>query len=388
MSSGGALRVALVYDDSLDRPGGIPAYLASVARALSARGHHVEVLVGETRQAELAGCPVHSLARNLHVRFNGNRLSIPARPRRSEIRRLAARGSFDVVHVQVPYSPLMAGQLLGALPAGCAVVGTFHVASERMLPRLGARLLSRACAPTLARFDEIACVSYHAAGFAAETFGLADARIVTNMVDLAWWQDEPLSEGNGPLIAFVGALVPRKGPEILLEAFARVHGQRPGARLVMAGAGPLASRLQRRAARLGLSDAVTLTGAISEQDKRRLLRRAQLACFPSRFGESCGVVLLEAMAAGTPLLAGDCPGYAETLHAASGSLCPPVAELLAERVVELLDDEPQRAQLRREQRRVVEAYRHDAVVEDVLALYRRARARRGGRAPARLPLAA
>lgn len=250
MSAEGALRVALVYDDSLDRPGGIPQYLASLASGLSARGHHVDVLVGETHQAELAGCQVHSLARNLHVRFNGNRLSIPTRPRRSEIRRLAARASFDVVHVQVPYSPLMAGELLRALPASCAVVGTFHVASERTLPRLGARLLARACAPTLVRFDEIACVSQHAAGFAAETFGLADARIVTNMVDLAWWQDEPRSAGNSPLIVYVGALVPRKGPEVLLEAFGRVHGQRPGARLVMAGGRPprLAPAAPRRPA--------------------------------------------------------------------------------------------------------------------------------------------
>jgi phosphatidylinositol alpha-mannosyltransferase len=316
------------------------------------------------------------------VRFNGNRLSMPTRPRINEIRRLAAHGAFDVVHVQVPYSPLMAGQIIGALPGSCAVVGSFHVASERALPRVGARLLSRACGRTLARFDEIASVSHHAAAFAAETFRLSATRISTNMVDLVWWQGEPRSAHAEPLIAYVGALVPRKGPQVLLEAFARVHRQHPSARLVMAGAGPLAARLRRRTAQLGLSQAVTLTGAINERDKRKLLRGAQLACFPSRFGESCGVVLLEAMAAGTPVLAGNCAGYAETLREAPDSLCLPMPGPLSERMLELLGDERQRAWLRRQQRAVVETYRVDAVVEDVLALYRRARVRRNGPAPA------
>lgn len=372
------LDVALVYDDSLDRPGGIPQYLTTLAGALRRRGHRVALVVGATEQHEVAGCPVHSMSRNVGVRFNGNRLSMPVLPHVTRVRALA-RQKFDVVHVQVPYSPLMSGLLIGSLPACTAVVGTFHVASERLLPRLGLRLLGVACTRGRRRFDETVCVSNHARRFGARAFGLQQAQIVPNMIDLRIWETIRAGPTTHPTVAFVGALVPRKGAGVLLEAFARVRRHRPEARLVLAGDGPLRARLYRRAQALNIEDAVELPGRLSEEQKMRLLASARVACFPSRYGESFGIVLLEAMAANGPaLLAGANAGYAETLRDLPEALCLPEPGPLADRLAAFLDDDLARRRQRDDHAALLRRFDADRVCEQVLAVYDRALAGRLG----------
>ena len=159
-------------------------------------GHDVVLVVGDTSAKSFAGCPVQSLARNVKVRFNGNVLSMPVLANRDAIRSLVRDGAFDVVHVQVPYSPIMAGRLIRELPDDVALVGTFHVASERLAPRLGAQLLSAWTTVTRRRFDEMICVSRHAATFARSTFGIRSPAIVPNMVDVrAFWRPRAPAPG-------------------------------------------------------------------------------------------------------------------------------------------------------------------------------------------------
>ncbi len=159
--------------------------MTTLGKALARRGHRVEYLVGGSAVAEVDGAVVHSLARNIKVRFNGNALSMPAWSRGRELRDVLVSGRYDVLHVQVPYSPLMAGRLVARADPSCAVVGTYHVASERVLPRVGARLLRMLKLRSAPRFDEIVSVSRVAAEFAATYSGMEAERIVPNMLDLA-----------------------------------------------------------------------------------------------------------------------------------------------------------------------------------------------------------
>jgi len=376
------LRIGLAYDDSLDRVGGIAQYLTTLGSSLARRGHRVTYLVGESRMDSLGGVPVHSLSRNVAVRFNGNRLSIPAVGDREAIDTLLAENDFDVLHVQMPYSPIVAGRLIRGVDEATAVVGTFHVASDRRLPKLGAVALARATARSLRRFDRIVSVSPVAAEFARATFGVTGP-VVPNMVDLEAMRVDSaaLAPVRGePRIVFVGSLVPRKGVLPLLRAFEVLRASHRKATLTIAGDGPLRSRLERRVSRAGLAPAVDFLGTVSEADKARLLAGADIACFPSLFGESFGVVLLEAMAVGAGVVVGGRnPGHRAVLDAREESLVDPRdTAAFAARLEQLADDPDLRLSIRRSQRRIVARYDVDRVTDAVLAIYRDAIAARTG----------
>jgi phosphatidylinositol alpha-mannosyltransferase len=378
-----ALRVALVYDDSLDRLSGVRQYVTTLGAELTRRGHEVVYLVGESSIDELSGVPVHSLSHNLSVRFNGNVLSMPVRSRRQAIERLAP--GFDVVHVQVPFSPLMAGRVITALTPAQALVGTFHVFSEQYYARLGARLLAAATPRTLGRFDRFVAVSESAAEFARVAFRRQPV-VVPNMVDvegiaaMAYGARQGGVSQSSARVVYLGRLVTRKGVADLVRAFADVVAAHPSASLVIAGDGPERRPLTELVHRLGLRDVVRFVGTVGEAEKARLFRSAAIACFPSRCGESFGVVILEALAAGADAVVGGANrGYRDLLADTPTALVLPAE--LAEALTALLRDSSQRRDLRDRQRVLLERYDVRAVTDALLDLYREAlRARRGSRA--------
>lgn len=385
--SGGGLKVGLVYDDTIDRYGGIPLYVTTLGKALVRRGHRVEYLVGDSMLAEVGGSPVRSLARNVGVRFNGNALSMPAWSRGRDLRKVLESGRFDVLHVQVPYSPLMAGRLLTRIDPGCAVVGTHHVASARPLPRMGARLLRALKLRSAPRFDEMISVSGVAAEFAANCSRMNPGPIVPNMLDLTTVSARPRVRCEESAdIVFVGRLVPRKGARQLIDAIALLDqgGDRP-TRVAIVGDGPLRRRLENRVDRAGLADRVAFLGGLGEQQKIALLSQAKIACFPSLYGESFGLVILEALAAGADaVVAGSNPGYRELLGDAGGLVDPGETRAFAARLQQLLDDADARRRLGTRQRRLLDDYDSDSIVESVLDVYHEAlRRRRGSVVPLR-----
>ncbi len=370
-----SLNVGLVFDDSIERTSGISHYLRALAASLLDAGHQVTHLVGGGADGVQGGARVISLARNVQVRFNGSVASMPLWCDRSRLARVIAAERFDVIHVQMPYSPVLSGRLIGVLPAETAVVGTYHVHSEGWLASTGAAVLARVSRRTLRRFDAVMAVSDTAAQSARRCFGLGDCLIVPSMLDVARIR-ESVSALRGPVrrvprIVYIGALVRRKGACELVEA-ARVlarHG--PEVEIFIAGRGPLESALRRRARGL----AVAVVGPVSEAEKMALLADADLACFPARGGESLGVVLLEAMAAGVPIVAGENSGYAETL-AGSGLLCAPAPERVAESIAVLLADRDRRETMRASASRVVGAFDTERVAPQILRVYEHALARR------------
>lgn len=407
-----SLTIGLVLDDGLDAPDGVQQYVLTVARELRARGHDVHLIASTTTRTDLEH--LHVLGRNLRVRFNGNVLSSPLPARAGDLDALLREVRFDVLHVQLPHSPFLAGRLVRRVPDDVAVVGTFHILPESPLVAAGTRALGALERRTLARFDEVMAVSAPAAAFARTTFGVTPA-VVPNPVDLARFTPPaggssraatpgpavpdgapepplpgagghlpPHAAGPAPLrVVFLGRLVARKGPRELLDAAAYVVDHRLVARpwtLTLAGTGPLDDELRNRIAYAGLTDRVDLPGFVAEDAKAALLAGADLVVLPSTGGESFGISVVEAMAAGGgPVLAGDNPGYRSTMAGLEDQLVAPRDRAAFGHALArwLLDDEA-RAGATERQRAAARRFDVHAVVDEVEATYRRALATRRG----------
>lgn len=312
------LKIGLVLDTSLDPPDGVQQYVISVGEWLRDQGHDVHYLVGETKHRELPN--IHSLSRNISVRFNGNRTTIPLWANRRKLRKLLADEKFDILHVQTPHHPLMAQPLIMmADRRRTAIVGTFHIAAYSWMVTAGNYLLGFWLRPSLKRFYRIVAVSTAAADFARPTFKV-DAPVLPNTFDYERFHDAKAFskyKNKKVTIIFLNRLVPRKGCQILIEAAAKLAEipDLPEFEVVICGKGPQASKLQNYIENHGLEDIVEMTGFVSEEDKPSYYASADISVFPSSGGESFGIVLLEAMASGrSAVLAGDNPGYASVME--------------------------------------------------------------------------
>lgn len=307
------LRVGLVLDDTLDSPDGVQQYVLSVGDWLAQAGHEVHYLVGHTERTDLNN--LHSLSRNVAVKYNGNRLSVPLPASKRKLRRLLKELNLDVLHVQVPYSPFLAGRLITAAAPDMAVVGTFHILPYNWRVRFGNRLLSLVNRRTGRRFDRMLAVSPPARDFAASVFHY-DPVVVPNPIQVARFSSAVVSSPTIKIV-FLGRLVERKGAGLLLRALAKLYKEGslpPDVRIVIGGKGPLLDDLQAFTDSHGLAEVVQFAGFVFEEDKAAFLAQADIAVFPSVSGESFGIILLEAMAAARGVvLAGNNPGYASVM---------------------------------------------------------------------------
>lgn len=340
------LKVGLVLDDTLDTPDGVQQYVLALGGWLTSQGHQVHYLVGKTHRTDLAN--IHSLSRNVGVKFNGNRMSIPLPASNRRLRALLAAEQFDVLHVQMPYSPFLAQKIIKSADSRTAVIGTFHILPDSYLAEIANHGLYQLLRPTLRRFDQIFSVSVAAQAFAKRYYHL-DSIVIPNMIDYPRFHDavpKKILPNDVLTVMYFGRLVPRKGCRTLLEA--AVHLQSlpdvPGYRLLICGKGPEHDSLRDYAAGHGLDGYTQFTGFVPEDEKAALLAAADIAVFPSRGGESFGIVLLEAMASGhAAVLAGDNPGYRSVMEPQPDLLFDPGnSRQLAEKLLELMRDKKQR----------------------------------------------
>ena len=306
---GGSMRVALVCPYSLSRPGGVQGQVLGLARSLVRRGHAVRVLAPVDRDEDRPrGIDFVDSGHSTSVRANGSVAPVSLSPAAARRALEAVRAwEPDVIHIHEPFAPGLPYALLTArgLPP---LVGTFHRSGGSMLYTV-ARPLVRRMADRLA----VRCaVSEAAAATAASALG-GEYDVLFNGIEVDRFVGvEPWST-TGPTVLFLGRHEARKGLAVLLDAWDLMVGAGPvvGGRagtpeLWVAGDGPETEALRRR--HHG-SESVRWLGVLGEEEKIRRLVGSDLLAAPSLGGESFGLVLLEAMAARTVVVASDIDGY-------------------------------------------------------------------------------
>lgn len=357
------MKVALVTPYSWTTPGGVNSQVAALGAALRKRGHEVRVLAPADGPVEPG---VIRVGRTVPIPYNGSVARIAFGPRiAARVRNALRRADPDVVHAHEPFSP--SASMLAVLVSPAPCVATFHASAP-------GSVALRAAAPVLRRIwrrlDGRIAVSAAARETVAAVFEDA-LTIVPNGIDAGRFGAVGPPDPSARTVVFLGRLERRKGAHVLLEAAPRLLSAVPDARIVVAGDGPERAALVRAVPERA-RDAVEFAGPVAPEDLAALAERASVLCFPSLGGESFGVVLLEAMAAGRPVVASAIPGYAAVLRGTeAGSLVAPGApEALAAALAEILVD-PGRARRMGEAGRAAAArYDWGRLVERVEAVYR------------------
>lgn len=367
------MKIALVLDDTLDTPDGVQQYVLQVGRWLDSQGHDVHYLVGNTLRKDIAN--VHSLSRNLQVRFNGNRMSMPLPVNRRKLKRFLAEQQFDVLHVQVPYSPFLAGRILKTVPLATAVVGTFHILPYSHLVAAANRVLALLNHTSAKRFDQMVAVSAPARKFARQVYGY-DTEVVPNPVNLSQFESATSIDPSLNIV-FLGRLVARKGALQLLRAVAYVREHNmfeESFQVSIGGKGDLLPELERFTRAHHLEEVVTFHGFINEAEKAMFLAQADIAVYPSTGGESFGIVLLEAFAAARGVvLAGDNSGYASVMQPYPDQLFEPDDTVaFAEKLAWYLAHPMGRARASEAQHEYVRHFDIGVVGGELLEVYRKA----------------
>lgn len=375
-------KIAFVLDDSLDKTDGVQQYILTLGQWLTEHGHTVHYLVGETKRTDIP--TIHSLSRNVSVRFNQNRMSIPLPVSKKALKELMVREEYDIVHVQMPYSPFLAGRVVKAAGRLTGVVGTFHIVPHSKLVYFANWLLRFMIGSSLGRFDEFISVSRVAQQFAWETFGIESA-VVPNTLQLAPFYDAtPKKEyKDSTNIVFFGRLVERKGCQHFLKAVHRLHkskGLPDNCKVLVCGTGPLEGQLKEYVRRQGLDKTVTFTGFVAEEEKPHYLGAADIVVYPSTGGESFGIVLLEGMAASRGVvLAGDNPGYASVMGERPEALFSPTDETqFVAKLQKYLDSPRARQKAREWQQQFVRQFDVPNVADEILVIYDEALHKRRG----------
>jgi phosphatidylinositol alpha-mannosyltransferase len=357
------MRIGIVCPYSFNTPGGVQQHIRDLAETLIGLGHTVSVLTPADEDDPLPEYVVPA-GRAVPVRFNGSVARLSFGPiSAARVRRWLSAGEFDVLHVHEPISPSLS--MLAVLYSRGPVVATFHtaitrsraiVAAQGLLQLVLERITARIAVSDLARRVQVE----HLNGGAWEIpNGVAVARYAEAQPLPGW-------PGEAGAIGFLGRFTePRKGFPILLAAFDRLAARRPGLRLLVAGPGDPDELPQP------VPHGVTFLGKVSEEDKARMLHSVDVYIAPNTGGESFGMILTEAMAAGTPVVASDLDAFRRVLDGGRAGALFPVqdADALAATIGELLDDPERRAALADRARHVVSAFDWPVLAHRVLEVY-------------------
>jgi phosphatidyl-myo-inositol alpha-mannosyltransferase len=359
------MRVGLVCPYSLDTPGGVQNHVLGLAQMLHARGHQVSVLAPAERATTLPSY-VQTVSGVFPISFNGAVARVAFGPRvAARTRRWLRSGDFDVVHLHDPGTPSLS--LLALWASETTVVATFHAATARSPMTSLASVLLRT---SMEKISAQVAVSEAARITVIDHLG-GEPLVIPNGIfcrdfeqarpNAAWAQP-------GPTVAFLGRTgETRKGLSVVLAAFCDVVDAHPGARLLVAG-----PRSRAVPVPAGLREQVTFLGTLSDTDRADLLASVHVFVAPHLGGESFGVVLVEAMAAGAAVVASDIPAFRGVLDDGRlGELFAVGDPRAAARALNaLLDDGARRDQLRDAASRAVHRYDWSVLVPEIEAVYK------------------
>lgn len=360
------MKIGMVCPYSFDVPGGVQAHVVDLAEVLIERGHRVSVLAPASEGIELPDFVV-SAGKALAIPYNGSVARLSFGPTASaRLRRWIADNDFDVLHIHEPNAPSLSMLALRVVQG--PIVATFHTSTTKSLVL---STFQGVLQPYLEKISGRIAVSELARRWQMESLG-SDAVEIPNGVDVgAFAHAEPLPgyPRSGPTVLFLGRYdEPRKGMSVLMGALPKLVERHPDLEVLVVGRGD-EHRLRREAGHL--SSHFRLLGQVTDDEKASALRSADVYCAPNLGGESFGIVLVEAMAAGTAVVASELDAFRRVLRDGAAGELVPVEDSAAfgDAVLRLLDDDEYRRRLVDAGKEVVAEYDWPVVAEQILRVY-------------------
>jgi phosphatidylinositol alpha-mannosyltransferase len=343
------MKIALVSPYDFSMPGGVVSHISCLERQFSLLGHEVKIIAPASKAVYTLGDQFIRIGTPRPVPVSGSvaRITLSIRLE-SEINEVFEREKFDICHLHEPLMPTLCTTVLRL--KHCPMVGTFHASGGKPWYTMFSPIMKWYLDRWFRKLDGRIAVSKVALDY-VKTYFPADYVIIPNGVD-----NHHFNNGVTPIdqfmdgktnILFVGRLEKRKGFEYLLEAYKLIKPEIPDCRLIQVGPGVrLRKKYEKRINKYGLAD-VHFTGYSSYADLPRYYKTADIVCFPATGRESQGIVLLEAMSVGKPVIASAIDGYSSVLtDGVEGIAVPPAdAEKLAEAILRLNRDKQLRQQM-------------------------------------------
>jgi phosphatidylinositol alpha-mannosyltransferase len=319
------VKIAMVCPYSFAVPGGVQEQVRGLALTMASRDHDVSVLSpGSGGDEVFEGSAVRALAigSTLTVPANGSEasISLSLRAARRAARKIITEGC-DVIHLHEPVAPVLGWPFMAQ--RSIPLVATFHRSGVNHLYRWAGRALGS----RVRRIDVSFAVSAAASATATEVLGV-NPTLAFNGIDDAGYRSAKPWPTDRPVVLFLGRDEPRKGRQVLLEAAALLSSDID---IWVTGAAP-------RGWKPSTGAHVEFLGVIGDAEKRSRLRAASVLCAPSLGGESFGIILLEGLAAGTPVVCSDIDGYRQALDGCGDMVAPGDPLLLAEVLTKVLED--------------------------------------------------
>ncbi len=358
-------RIGIVCPYGWDTPGGVQAHIADLATYLISQGHYVSVLAPTSEEQNLPDYVV-SAGKPISIPYNGAVARILFGPIAfSRVRHWIAQGEFDLLHLHEPAIPSIS--LLACFAAEGPLVGTFHASAKKqkaifaigpilepVIEKLTARIaVSEAARETLTEHLETDAV--------VVPNGIYARRLANGALNPQW---------SGNSIGFIGRFQePRKGLSILVSALPQIIREVPDVRVIVAGPGDAAEFLQDVPSHL--HDRFSFLGRITEQEKADFLHSIGVYVAPNTGGESFGIILAEALAAGAVVVASDIPAFKALLgNGAYGSLFSSEdASSLANSISSLLQNPTEREKLKIEGKIYAQKFDWDEVAMRIYDVY-------------------
>jgi phosphatidylinositol alpha-mannosyltransferase len=360
------MRIGMVCPYSFDVPGGVQSHVLQLAEVLRERGHEVSVLAPASPHVSLPEYVV-SAGKAIPIPYNGSVARLQFSPAvHGRVRRWLADGNFDVLHLHEPNAPSLSMWALRI--AEGPIVATFHTSTTKSLTLSVFQSLLR---PWHEKIVGRIAVSDVARRWQMEALG-TDAVEIPNGVDVASLASAPRLDGYpraGKTVLFLGRYdEPRKGMEVLIEALPRVVERFPDLQVLVVGHGD-EDELRTQAG--PLAEHMRFLGLVDDAGKASAMRSADVYCAPNIGGESFGIVLVEAMAAGAPVVASDLDAFRHVLRDGEvGRLVPPGdAAGLADGLIETLENDAVRERYAAAGCEVVARYDWSVVASQIMRVY-------------------
>lgn len=375
------MKIAQICPYNFFRSGGVQSHIDNLAKELRKRGHEVKIIAPKVKGLEHTRDDVILVGRSAELSINRTQIdmSIASKDDKENIKKLLKKEKFDILHFHEPWVPALSMQILSE--SGCVNVATFHGASPKTIL---ARSLETIFMPVanfvINALDAVIAVSKVPTEFIRE-FYTGKIYIVPNGIDL-----EVFSPKNKPFekyldekinIFFIGRLDKRKGVKYLVKAFRKLKRKVKDVRLIIGGKGDELEKVKRYIKRYALRD-VEILGYVKEEDKPRYFATCDIFCSPALYGESFGIVLVEAMASGKPVVACSNPGYKTVLNG-SGELFlaePKDTKELCEKLAILCKDKELRSFMGEWGLKKAKKYSWESICDQLLEVYDAALQRR------------